>query len=59
MCGNVKTNPNTIILEDLEKRHEQINSVAVMVESAALPKTTRLTDARVYNENGKTIPCLG
>ncbi|MBP7176522.1 MAG: hypothetical protein KBA53_09985 [Thermoclostridium sp.] len=53
---NVKTNPNTIILEDLESVMNSINSVAVTVDRQHLLEGNSINRRlEVYNENGKTI----
>lgn len=53
---NVKTNPSTIILEDLESVMNSIGSVAVTVDRQHLLEGNSLNRRlEVYNESGKTI----
>lgn len=57
---NVKTNPNTIILEELESLMNSINSVAVTVDRQQLMEGNSINKRiEVYNENGKTISIPG
>lgn len=57
---NVKTNPNTIILEDLESVMNSIGSVAVTVDRQHLLEGNSINRRlEVYNESGKTISMSG
>jgi YbbR domain-containing protein len=53
---NVKTNPSTIILEDLESVMNSISNVAVTVDRQHLMEGNSINRRlEVYNESGKTI----
>jgi YbbR domain-containing protein len=57
---NVKTNPNTIILEDLESVMNSIGSVAVTLDRQHLLEGNSINRrVEVYNESGKTISMPG
>lgn len=53
---NVKTSPNTVILEELESVMNSISSVAVTIERGQLLKGDSINKRiEVYNENGKIM----
>lgn len=57
---NVKANPNTIILEDLESVVNNISSVAVTVDRQLLLEGSSINRRiEVYNESGRTVSLPG
>jgi len=56
---NVKLNPNTVILEELESIMNSVASVSVVIDREQLLKGNSINKrTEVYNESGKKVPSL-